>query len=466
MSGTTLPLGGFKECDVRGVFGEDVTPDVAYRLGRAIATLRPGQPVVIGGDFRTTTMLLMGELRQGLLDSGARVLDLGQLSTPGYYFARHRLGVSVGVMVTASHSPVLWNGFKPILGELPITPDELVELRDRAVSGPFSERAGVVEPVSIKPRYVDWLVERFDGLGERSGRLGFDCGSGAAAWALGDVIRGLGLNAFSLYDTPDGTFPHRTPDISGPEDLAALQAAVADDGAVAGFGFDGDGDRVGLVDELGHRVYSDRLIAWLAGALVARNGGGTVITDVKLSKLVADEVTRAGGVALSQKSGHTFIKRMLIDRGAILAGEYSGHIFFGELGGVDDALYAALLMASLIAEDGRPVSEIFGAMPAYASTPDIRVHFKGDKAAMIEQADAAARADGAEVLRIDGVKAIYPDGWALLRGSVTEAALTLRFESPTPEQTLDVARRFTAALPSLQPEVLQKVSRALGLSAG
>lgn len=465
MSGTAIPLGGFKECDVRGVFGEDITPVVAYRLGRAIATTRPGQPVIIGGDFRTTTVLLMGELRQGLLDSGARVIDLGQLSTPGYYFARHALGISAGVMVTASHSPVLWNGFKPILGDLPITPSELADLRDLAVSGDFRDGAGVVEPVSIKARYVDWLVERFEGLGERAGRLGFDCGSGASAWALGDVIRGLALNAFSLYDAPDGTFPHRTPDISGPEDLYVLQAAVIEDGAAAGFGFDGDGDRVGLVDERGGRVSSDQMIAWLAGALVSRNGGGTVVTDVKLSQLVAGEVARAGGAVLSQKSGHTFIKRMLIDRGAILAGEYSGHVFFGELGGVDDALYAALLMASLLAEDGRPVSEIIAAMPAYASTPDIRVHFSGDKTAMIEQAAAVAKADGAAVLRIDGVKAIYPDGWALLRGSVTEAALTLRFESGTPEQTLAVARRFTAALPDLQMEVLQKAARALGLGS-
>lgn len=465
MSGTALPLGGFKECDVRGVFGAEITPEVAYRLGRALATMRPGQPVIIGGDFRTSTLALMGELRRGLLESSARVIDLGQLSTPGYYFARQALGVSAGVMVTASHSPVAWNGFKPILGDLPITPDELAELRDLAISGRFTEGAGAVEPIAIKPRYVAWLVEQFDGLGEQAGRLGFDCGSGATGWVLNDVIRGLGLNSFSLHDTPDGTFPFRTPDISGPKDLALLQMAVTSEGAAAGFGFDGDGDRVGLVDEKGQRVSSDRLIAWLAGTRVAHNGGGTVIMDVKLSQLVADEVTRAGGVALAQKSGHTFIKRMLIDRGAILAGEYSGHIFFGELGGVDDALYAALLMASLLAEDGRPVSEIFAAMPAYASTPDIRVHFSGDKVAMIERAALAASADGAEVLRIDGVKALYPDGWALLRGSVTEAALTMRFESQTPEQAHAVAHRFTAALPELQPEVLQKVDRAFGLGS-
>lgn len=462
MSAAALPLGGFKECDVRGSFGTDITPDVAYRLGRALATARGGGPVIIGGDFRTTTVLLMGELRRGLLDSGAHVLDLGQLSTPGYYFARAAFGVEAGVMVTASHSPVQWNGFKPILGAMPITPGELAGLRELAVNGSFAEGEGTLEVVDVKARYVNWLVERFGGLGARSGRLVFDCGSGASAWALGDVIRGLGLNAHSLFDTPDGSFPHRTPDISGPEDLAALQAAVVAERAAAGFGFDGDGDRVGLVDERGGRVYSDRLIAWLAAELVRRNGGGTVIYDLKLSKLVADEVERAGGLAVPQKSGHTFIKRTLLDRGAILAGEYSGHIFFGELGGVDDALFAALLMAELLAEDGRPVSEVFAALPAYASTPDIRVHVAGDKAALIERVAEAAAHEGAEVIRLDGVKAVYADGWALMRASVTESALTFRFEAPTAAQAEAVVARFLAALPELQHDVLTRARRALG----
>ncbi len=463
MSTAALPLTGFKECDVRGAFGSDITPQLAYRLGRAIATMLGGGPVVIGGDFRTTTVLLMGELRRGLLESGAHVLDLGQLSTPGYYYARSLLGVEAGVMVTASHSPVQWNGFKPILGAMPITPGELAELRDRAAAGPFAEREGTLEVVDIKAHYVDWLLQRFTGLGSRIGRLVFDCGSGASAWALGDVIRGLGLNAHSLYDAPDGSFPHRTPDIGGPEDLAALQAAVVEQRAVAGFGFDGDGDRVGLVDERGGRVNSDRLIAWLASELVRRSGGGAVIYDLKLSKLVADEVERAGGTAIPQKSGHTFIKRMLLDREAVLAGEYSGHIFFGELDGIDDALFAALLMATLLAEDGRSVSEIFGALPVYASTPDIRVHMAGNKAALIERAAQAAAQDGADCVRLDGVKAIYPDGWALMRASVTEPALTFRFEGPTPAQAEAVAARFLAALPELRTEVLTRARRALVL---
>ena len=463
MPATPFPVSGFKECDVRGVFGQDITPEVAYHLGRAIASTRPGEGVVIGGDFRTTTAHLMDSLRQGLLDSGARVLDLGQLSTPGYYFARHSLGVRVGVMVTASHSPTLWNGFKPILGDMPITPDELADLRDCAVQERFTAGQGRLERVDIKRRYVGWLVECFDGLASNPGRLGFDCGSGASAWALGDVVLELGLDAFSLYDAPDGTFPFRTPDISGPEDLLALQAAVVAEGASAGFGFDGDGDRVGLVDERGQRVPSDRLIAWLAGELVRRNGGGLVVTDLKLSQLVADEVTRAGGVAIPQKSGHTFIKRTLLDEGAILAGEYSGHIFFGELGGVDDALYAALLMATLLADDGRPASAIFGALPSYATTPDIRIRFSGDKAEVLARAARAAEVDGADVLHLDGVKAVYPDGWALLRGSVTESALTLRFESATPESVLAVARRFTEALPDLRDVVLARVGQALGV---
>ncbi|HYO87461.1 MAG TPA: phosphomannomutase/phosphoglucomutase, partial [Candidatus Limnocylindrales bacterium] len=432
MSAAEFPLGGFKECDIRGTFGADITPEVAYRLGRAIATLLPDQPVIIGGDFRTTTVQLMGELRRGLLESGARVLDVGQLSTPGYYFARQALGVTAGVMVTASHSPSLWNGFKPILGELPIMPDELDALRDLAASGLFREREGTIETLNIKPQYVNWLLERFAGLAGQTGRMVFDCGSGAAGWALGDVIRGLKLDAVSLLDRPDGLFPFRTPDISGPEDLADLQQAVVREQAALGFGFDGDGDRVGLVDELGQRVPSDRLIAWLAGTLVRRNGGGDVVLDLKLSQLATEEVTRAGGTALPQRSGHTFIKRTLIERGALLGGEYSGHIFFGELSGIDDALFAALLMASLMAEAAQPASQVFGALPSYAPSPDIRIRWQGDKTELMERTAAAVHADGAKCLRLDGVKAVYANGWALLRPSVTEPALTLRFEGRTP----------------------------------
>lgn len=465
MPAAEFPLSGFKECDVRGAFGSDITPDVAYRLGRAVATTRPGQAVVIGGDFRTTTLELMGELRRGLLESGARVLDLGQLSTPGYYFARHTLGVQSGVMVTASHSPSLWNGFKPILGEMPITPEELAQLRDLAVAGRFAAGKGSVEAVDIKTQYVTWLLGRFAGLAERVGRLAFDCGSGAAAWALGDVVDGLNLHAALLHDWPDGTFPHRTPDISGPEDLAVLQAAVVAEGAALGFGFDGDGDRVGLVDERGGRVSSDRLIAWLAGALVRRNGGGAVVTDLKLSQVVTDEVERAGGVILPQKSGHTFIKRMLLEQDALLGGEYTGHIFFGELSGVDDALFAALLMASLLADEGRPASDVFAALPTYASTPEIRVHYNADKAALIVRAAEAAALDGANCLRLDGVKAIYPQGWALLRASVTESALTLRFEGVAPADTKSVANRFLAGTPEIRAEVMPQVQRAMDHSS-
>jgi phosphomannomutase/phosphoglucomutase len=355
---------------------------------------------------------------------------------------------------------MLWNGFKPIVGEWPITPDELRELRQLVVEGPFREGMGTVEPIQIKPQYVRWLAERFEGLGDVGGRILFDCGSGASAWALGDVIRALRLDAVSLYDAPDGTFPFRTPDISGPEDLAELQAAVrTDERARVGFGFDGDGDRVGLVDERGARVPSDQFIAWLAGTLIERNGGGTVIVDLKLSHVVAEAVRQAGGTTVQQKSGHTFIKRMLLERGAILAGEYSGHIFFGELGGVDDALFAALLTASLLAEDGRLASQVFAALPKAVSTPDIRVPFSGDKSALIRRAQLAAREQGADVLMIDGVKAIYADGWALLRASVTESALTMRFEGPTAADMVAVAKRFLTALPELRQEAMPKIER-------
>lgn len=459
MSQAAIPLEAFKECDIRGAIGPEITPELAYRIGRAIGTRAIERKVIIGGDYRKSTRELMAEMERGLLDSGVHVVNLGQLSTPGYYFARQHLRILTGVMVTASHSPVQWNGFKPVLGELPITPDELLEIKDIIAHERFTTGSGTSERVNIKPAYVQSLAERFAGLGSSLGRVVFDCGSGATGWAIEDVVRALRLDAVLMGAEPDGTFPQRSPDISGPRDLAGLQTAVSKHGAHIGFGFDGDGDRVGVVDELGDRVPSDKLIAWLAQRLLEQAPGGKVVYDLKLSRLVPETIAQAGGSPIPQKSGHTFIKTTVINQAAVFGGEYSGHLMFGELQGTDDALFGALMIGALLARDEKPLSQTLADLPSYYSTPEIRMRYLGEKKSLIEQAAAQAARDGAQLVRLDGVKAEYADGWALMRASVTEAAFTLRFEGKTREAMLAVAQQFVAGLGDFGRDVWIQVQK-------
>jgi phosphomannomutase / phosphoglucomutase len=457
-----IHLDVFKECDVRGEIPDQMTEDLAYKFGRAIGTLADQQKVVIGGDFRVSTPMLMEALKRGLVESGVTVYDLGQLSTPAYYFGKRHLGVKTGVMVTASHNPPIWNGFKPTIGDMPVTPQEVEHMRDVVLREEFASGQGHIERVDIKGSYVDWLAKRFAGLGTNLDRVVFDCGCGATGFVIRDVIEALGLKAEVLFGEPDGNFPHRSPDISRPGDLDALEAEVKKQGAQFGFGFDGDGDRVGVVDEHGNRVSSDQLIAWLAGEHIKRENGGTVIYDLKLSRAVPEVVESSGGRAIAQKSGHTFIKTLMLQEDAVFGGEYSGHLFFRELDSGDDGLFAALMIASLAVEIGKPFSQIIAEMPMYYSTPDVRIRFTDAKEPVIQQAALNAEKQGAKLIRVDGVRAEYAEGWALMRASVTEPAFTFRFEGNTRDDLLAVTKRFLEGISEIADPIWAQVVKYSG----
>lgn len=457
MSAEAIPLTGFKDCDVRGEFGTEVNGTLARRIGRGLATMTRDHRVVVGGDFRTSTPELMAELKGGLVECGALVYDLGQVSTPCYYFARRRLGIETGVMVTASHSPSVYNGFKPVLRDLPITPEELEELKRIVVQGSFPCGQGRVEKIEVKSEYVEWLTTRFASLCGKAPKVIFDCGNGATGWVIYEVLEALGLEAEVLFGEPDGRFPNRSPDIAGPEDLAKLEQEVERRGADLGVGFDGDGDRVGFVDERGRRVPSYLLIAWLSREILKKNPTGKVVYDLKLSKVVPETIAHSGGEAIVQKSGHTFIKRTMLETGAILGGEYTGHLFYRELEGGDDGLFSGLFVASLIAEKEVPFSGLISDLPEYYSTPDLRIKYAGEKEEPILVALAHAKRQGARLVLVDGVKAEYEEGWALMRASVTEPAFTFRFEGNTKPDMLNVAQRFLSGLGNLGKEVWEKI---------
>ncbi len=457
MSSTRIPVTGFKECDIRGEVGGEITGEFAYALGRALGTRAQSSAVIIGGDFRTSTPVLLEELQRGVLNSGKDVVNLGQVTTPAYYFARRQSGIKTGAMITASHNPPTWNGFKLILGATPISPGELDAVKHLILSGDFATGSGSAQQKDIKAAYVDWLAERFAPLKGNAPHMVLDCGNGATGWVIHAVNQALDLNAHITLDTPDGTFPHRHPDIAKPTDLALLQSEVLAQGAQIGAGFDGDGDRVGIVDHTGRRIPSDHLIAWLAGELLKQHPGAAVVYDLKLSQAVADTVAQRGGRQVPQKSGHTFIKTAMLAHDAVFGGEYSGHLFFREINGEDDALFAALLIASLVVAGGQPLTDLLADIPRYVSTPDIRVRYTGDRAALIQQAITRTEANGEQVIQIDGIKVIYNDGWALMRASVTEPAFTLRFEGRDPAQLRHVAERFLRYVEAVRDPVWTEV---------
>ncbi len=441
----------FKECDIRGPYPGQVDEDLAYRLGRAVAASAP--VVVVAGDVRVSTPALKARLIDGLRDGGAEVLDCGLTATPVYYFARRVLRDEVepaGVMVTASHMPADQNGFKPILGPLPIMPEGLDALKRLVADPPPAKPGGVVHRIDLGHEYLHWILEQFPARPAAAAlRLVLDCGNGSFSDLAPGILSALGVSFEPLFCEADGRFPGRSPDVTQPDALEALASRVGATGADLGVAFDGDGDRVAFVDERGEVLPPDVFIALLARDALEREGPAAVVLDIKLSAAVEDVVREAGGTPLRERSGHTFMKTRVLSEKAVLGGEASGHVFFRALEGGDDGLFAALAMADLLARAGRPLSELVAALPRYFLTRDVRVRFEGDVTEILGRLAANAEADGARIERIDGVKAHYEDGWALARSSVTEPMITLRFEGETKAALLAAITRFLAPAPEL-----------------
>ncbi|MCD6518780.1 MAG: phosphomannomutase/phosphoglucomutase [Anaerolineae bacterium] len=435
----------FKACDIRGVYGKELDEGFAYRLGRAVGSRAQGGSIVVGGDLRPSTRALKLALIEGLRQSGGNVYDLGILPTPAFYFAKRELQAFAGVMVTASHNPPRYNGFKLILGDLPVTPAELRSIAEQMDKEDFTEGQGDCRQVEILPIYEDALASSFSQL--KSHHLVVDAGNGCM-WAVAPrVLRRVGQRVSELYCTPDGTFPYRDPNPAVPEHLRDLRQRVTAEGSELGVAFDGDGDRVVFVDERGRVQPADRTLVLFVRHLLSEHPGGAVVYDLKASSVVAEEILAMGGRPLMERSGHAFIKRRLLLEGAILGGEISGHYFFGELGG-DDALYATLLLLRILDGLGLSFAEAMDTVPAYPITPDLRIPCSPEEGQQVIQQLQKVFADYPLNL-LDGVRITFPQGWALARLSVTEPLLTLRFEARTPEALEALQRRVRQAVPLL-----------------
>ena len=442
-----VPPDIFRQYDIRGVVDRELTPAVAQAVGGALATFaraKLGRParLAVGRDNRPSGERLSAAVRAGIAAAGGTAVDVGLLPTPALYLATHELQVDGGLQVTGSHNPPEFNGFKMLAAGETLHGEDIQELRHLIETDGLDRGTGGQETDdSVLRRYADAIVSR-NGPLARPVRVVVDCGNGVASIVAEKILTRLGADVTPLFCESDGTFPNHHPDPTVPENLVDLQAAVRRTGAELGIAFDGDGDRIGAVTEQGTIVFGDQLLILFGRDLVRRVGPGrAVIFDVKCSNVLRDQLQAAGLVPVIWKTGHSLIKAKMKETGAPLAGEMSGHIFFGgDYYGFDDAMFAAARLLAYVAREGGPLSVHFANLPRTYATPELRVECPDDrKFPLVED---AARHFGSryDTLTLDGVRINFARGWGLLRASNTQPVLVMRFEATT-EADLAAYRR-------------------------
>ena len=425
----------FRAYDIRGVVGENLSAAVAHDIGRAFAAaaLAEGHGrILTGRDGRTSGPALHEALNQGLAESGVEVIDIGLAPTPVLYFAAQGPTAQAGVMVTGSHNPASHNGLKMVLGGQALSEGAIQNLRRRIQNGEFVfGRGAVVQQEQIGP-YMEAVLA--DVRLHRPLKVVVDCGNAVAGVVAPELLRQLGCELVELYSEVDGTFPNHHPDPADPKNLQDLAQRVRAVGAACGLAFDGDADRLGVVSNSGDVIWPDRLLMFFAQDVLRRNPGAEVIFDVKCSRALQETIRKAGGTACMWRTGHSHIKARLRETGALLAGEFSGHICFADRWhGFDDALYAAARFLELLSAADATADSLFEALPVGLSTPEIKIE-AGDahKFKIIEDLAESGEFGAGRRTAIDGLRVDYDDGWGLIRASNTSPALTLRFEADEP----------------------------------
>jgi phosphomannomutase len=430
-----------REYDIRGIVGETLSKADAHALGRSFGTVvrrGGGRTACVGYDGRLTSPGLETALVEGLADSGLEVWRVGRGPTPMLYFATLTLDADAGIMVTGSHNPPDHNGFKMMLGKAAFFGAAIQDLGSIAASGVYAtEAAGSVREVAIFDRYVERLAAAVGDGGRAAGRplaIAWDAGNGAGGEAMAALTARLPGRHILLNQDIDGRFPAHHPDPTVAKNLEQLQAAVRAHGCDLGFAFDGDADRLGVVDGLGRIVLADQMMVLFARELLRERPGSTIIADVKSSQMLFDEIARAGGNPVMWATGHSLIKSKMVEMEAPLAGEFAAHIFFADhYLGFDDALYAAVRLLAIVARSDASLAQMRDKLPSFVSTPEARFPCgEQRKFAVITDVKERLQAAGAEVNDIDGVRVRTADGWWLLRASNTQDLLVARCESTTP----------------------------------
>jgi phosphomannomutase/phosphoglucomutase len=446
-----IAQGIFRQYDVRGVVGRDLTTDAARALGRAYAAFLGEQgvrgAVAVGRDNRPSGGALRDALVDGLTTSGVDIVDVGVVPTPLLYWTLHHEAVVGGIQITGSHNPPEYNGFKLCLGTDSVHGEQIQHLYHLIQRGAFPSGRGKVRAASVIDRYIDDVVARIGPLSRRL-RVVFDCGNGAGSLVAGRLFGRLGLDATYLFCESDGTFPNHHPDPTVVENLRDLITAVRTGGADLGVAFDGDADRIGVVNARGEIIWGDHVLILYARDVLKRAGPGqSIIFDVKCSQALPSAIQAAGGVPVMWRTGHSLIKEKMKERQAPLAGEMSGHMFFAEgFYGHDDALYGAARLLRILADSGESVDALLADVPKFVSTPEIRVDCPDDrKFAIVEAATQYFRRTH-EVIDVDGARVLYGDGWGLVRASNTQPILVLRFEAQTAARLAEIQGEMTTWL--------------------
>lgn len=453
----TVPASIFRSYDIRGVVDRDLNEVVVREIGQAIgseARSRGINSLVLGRDGRLSGPCLLTALCEGLLNAGIDVIDIGCVPTPLLYFAGWDLAEGSGVMLTGSHNPPDYNGIKVMLGGETLFGEAIQALHRRVEQQDYSQGRGKRRQQDVREEYLHQLAARITLTHPL--KVVVDCGNGVAGLTAPDLFSRLGCEVVALFCDVDGHFPHHHPDPNKPENLQALIDTVREQKADIGLAFDGDGDRLGVVSCNGEIIWPDRLMMLFARDLLSRHPGADVIYDIKCSRNLGRVIAEHGGHPEMWRTGHSLLKARMQERGALLAGEMSGHIFLKEgWYGFDDALYAAARLLELLAADGRGCAPIFAELPDMLNTPELHVAMgEGEHHAFMRRLlELKNHFTGAQLTTIDGLRVDYEDGWGLVRASNTTPTLVLRFEANSEDALRRIQKTFKALILQLEPNL-------------
>ena len=443
----------FKAYDIRGIVGQTLTEDTARLIGRAIAARAAAQgigSIAVGRDGRLSGPALAAALCRGLTESGISVTDVGMVATPMLYFAAVSECGGSGIMITGSHNPPDYNGFKIMLGVETLAGEAIQQLRETIEENAFVSGSGSIRQTDTAAAYQNAVTSHIQLA--RPMKIAIDAGNGIAGAYAGSLYRALGCEVEELYCTVDGSFPNHHPDPAKPDNLRDLIAAVQNGSAEIGLAFDGDGDRLGVVTKNGNIIYPDRQLMLFARDVLSRNPQAKIIFDVKSTRLLAPWIRQHGGEPVMEKTGHSFIKSAMKRSGALLAGEMSGHTFFKERWyGFDDGMYAGARLLEILSRSADPSAEL-DSLPQAVSTPEINIALPAGRNGhdTVAELAAAARFEGAQdIVTIDGLRVEYPDGFGLIRASNTTPVLVLRFEADNRDAITRIQNQFKTALAAL-----------------
>jgi phosphomannomutase/phosphoglucomutase len=435
----------FRAYDIRGIVETALTPEAVTLIGQAFATearARGQNTVVIGRDGRLSSPDLAHALSDGLRAGGCDVIDVGMVPTPVLYYATHKLKTGTGIMVTGSHNPPQYNGLKMMVAGNTFYGDDIKSLYYRIIDGNIDSGDGDYQQQDLIPDYIDTITS--DIQLTRPLNIAVDCGNGVAGVLAVELFSKLGCEVTPLYCDVDGMFPNHHPDPSKPENLDDIKHAIADKALDLGLAFDGDGDRVGIVDDRQNIIWADRQMMLYAADVLERKPGAQIIFDIKSSTNLEHFIEQHGGEPLMWKTGHSFIKAKMKETGAELAGEMSGHIFFKERWyGFDDGLYSAARMLEILSKRNQSSSEVFAELPDSINTPELQIMFEeGEHYKFMEQFKQHANFGDADIITIDGMRINFADGWGLIRPSNTTPCLVLRFEANSQAALDDIQAKF------------------------